>query len=605
MKNLTRILAVLLALCLAAALIPAAFAATADAVIDPTKTGSLTIYKYDLTSAVADGVWGQESYVTTGVYDPDVTSTLADYAIKGVEFTYLKVAELKNHTAAGQVSLLYGFDSTDELLTILGLEATDRVSEADSGSTWYFTSDTLIDALAATLAANTTAAKNALEDYISISGTAMDTTDAEGKTQAKDLPLGLYLVVETGVPTMVTTTTNPFLVSIPMTSINGTNATNGGEAWLYDITIAAKNETGKPTLDKAVKENETQGFVGNVTATVGDTVSYKITSRLPIITNAATYISQYTITDTPAAGLTFAKDDVVLTFFEDSACSEQIAQWTADDETPKFTVSYTDAGVMTIELTAAGLEELNTSTAVWDNGVDSGYSGCYMTVTYAATLNSSAVLGDAGNKNEAILSWSRNGAAAEVETGNAYVHSYGVDLTKVFSDLKGNFANVNFVLRNSTDGLWIVAAQDADTGIWTVTGTAATEADATKLVPDTNGKITLRGLEADIYELTEVKTDNGYVLLEDSVPITISTTAGADGNLTAAALIGEIDAAMIADGASANALVTLTVVNNKGYDMPGTGETGTWILTTAGILLIASAAAVILLLSKTKKEENR
>ena len=72
------------------------------------RTGSLTIYKYDLTNAEKDGVW-DSSYVSTGVYDEtgvnnvlggNASSTLGNgetgygYAIKGVEFTYAKVADI-------------------------------------------------------------------------------------------------------------------------------------------------------------------------------------------------------------------------------------------------------------------------------------------------------------------------------------------------------------------------------------------------------------------------------------------------------------------------------------------------------------------------------
>ncbi|MBQ9149097.1 MAG: hypothetical protein IJX69_05975, partial [Oscillospiraceae bacterium] len=58
MKKFTRILSVLLAICLMAALALPAMAATSEtSVIDYTKTGSVTIYKYDYTSASEDGVW--------------------------------------------------------------------------------------------------------------------------------------------------------------------------------------------------------------------------------------------------------------------------------------------------------------------------------------------------------------------------------------------------------------------------------------------------------------------------------------------------------------------------------------------------------------------
>ena len=61
----------LLSACLAV-LICLSFAGTAmaapvgEATIDTTKTGSFTIFKYDLTNAEKDGVW-DSSYVSTGV----------------------------------------------------------------------------------------------------------------------------------------------------------------------------------------------------------------------------------------------------------------------------------------------------------------------------------------------------------------------------------------------------------------------------------------------------------------------------------------------------------------------------------------------------------
>ena len=79
----TRILALLLALCLVVGCIPAAFAATiSEATIDTTKTASLTLYKYDFTNAAKDGIWTNNSYVSTGVYDQAVNDTLGAAARK-------------------------------------------------------------------------------------------------------------------------------------------------------------------------------------------------------------------------------------------------------------------------------------------------------------------------------------------------------------------------------------------------------------------------------------------------------------------------------------------------------------------------------------------
>ena len=53
---------------------------------------------------------------------------------------------------------------------------------------------------------------------------------------------------------MVTDTTAPFLVSLPMTSVDGNNANDGGTRWIYDVTLYPKNLTGIPSLEKALRE---------------------------------------------------------------------------------------------------------------------------------------------------------------------------------------------------------------------------------------------------------------------------------------------------------------------------------------------------------------
>ena len=58
MKKFTRIAAVLCAiLCLFSCMGGALAANVADATIDTSRTGSMEIYKYDLTNAEKDGVW--------------------------------------------------------------------------------------------------------------------------------------------------------------------------------------------------------------------------------------------------------------------------------------------------------------------------------------------------------------------------------------------------------------------------------------------------------------------------------------------------------------------------------------------------------------------
>ena len=149
MKKIHRVLALLLAVLMAIGLMTTAFAATDSApIIDPGKKASLSIYKYDITTAGKDGAWDAESYVSTGLHDGAVTDKLSKYAIQGVEFTYLRVADIAMNNelveSQRQVGVLYGFDGSERsnaVLSAIGLTAADA-HKTDNGIN-YFTSDML------------------------------------------------------------------------------------------------------------------------------------------------------------------------------------------------------------------------------------------------------------------------------------------------------------------------------------------------------------------------------------------------------------------------------------------------------------------------------
>ena len=483
MKSIKKIISICLALVLCLTCIPAAFAAEVkDATIDMSRNGSLTIYKCDLTNAEKDGVW-DSSYVSTGVHDQsgvvdvlgskrdgdtDTESDLGNgqssygYAIKGVEFSYVKIADIaqfSKSTADGHtdnhVKVLYAIHKTKgaDFLRALGLEnGAHPYANADQldSTKYFYQSDVLIKALADGLEANSTTVKNALERYMTANGgTAMAPTDEHGKTGAENLELGLYLIVETSVPEMVVSTTNPFLVSVPMTSINGTNATVGGERWIYDITLYPKNLTGIPSLEKTLRENVadtgknngsttdiTDGYAHTGTASAGDVIDYQIISTLPSITSETTYLSVYTFVDTLSSGISYNKNDVVLEFFTDKDCTDLVTTWKESDG--YFTAEYTTTGakesVMTIKMTPRGLDEINGSKAVYPGAsmVNSGYSDCTLRITYKATVDSdnTGVFGDTGNCNNVVLTWKRsNSSYYDTLVDDSHLYSYGIDLT--------------------------------------------------------------------------------------------------------------------------------------------------------------------------------
>ena len=157
---------------------------------------------------------------------------------------------------------------------------------------------------------------------------------------------------------------------------------------------------------------------------------------------------------------------------------------------------------------------------------------------------------------------------------------------------------------------------------------------------DAQGRIIVKGLEDDTYTLTEVRTDSGYVMLKQGIDVVISqknTDAscaiyGTDvlgliqndlryasiihdnGDLhnmpqkhlehkllTASATVDGKKVTMLEDNGSANAEAPLTVVNTRGFDLPKTGDNGTFVFTVVGILLMAGAVSVIALVNRKKR----
>ena len=708
MKNLKKAIAFSLAMLMILTFpIGVSAASVADATIDMDAKASLTVFKYDITNSEKDGVW-DSSYVSTGVYDQNVNDTLGGavrdgdsdnqsdlgngqtsygYAIKGVEFTYLRIADIVQFSESSadnrtdnHVEVLYGINKTvgADFLKALGLEnGAKRYTNADQldSTKYFYQSDVLIDALAAGLEANATTVKNALEKYITTNnGVKMNPTNEYGKTEASNLDLGLYLVVETAVPEMVTSTCNPFLVSLPMTSVDG------GTRWIYDVTIYPKNLTGIPSLEKTLREqisdtgknggsttDITDGFTHTGTASSGDVIDYQILSTLPSITSKSTYLTTYTFVDTLSPGLTYNKNDVVLEFFTDDACTDLITTWKEADGF--FTVGYntTSAGesVMTISMTERGLAEINTSKAVYPGAtmVNSGFSDCTLRITYQATMDAdnSMTYGDSGNLNEIVLTWKRsNTAYYDTLIDDAHVYTYGIDLTKLFSDGNGNFENVEFIVHNDTDNYFVKAELNVAEGIYYVVDHVENEADATHFIPvtagGTDGKVIIKGLEDDTYTITEVRTDNGYTLLKDDIEVILSQVETVelcdiyaedvvgliqndpryaesiineaiskgyiktDGNLadvlnnmpqkhlehhllTASATVDGNDVNMLEDNGSINAHAPLTVVNTRGFDLPETGDRGVWMYGLVGVLMMTGALGLAFISFRRKEAQ--
>lgn len=624
-------------------------AASSD-VIDTSKTGSLTIHKYDMTAAKQAGV-NLDQFTSTGKQDTNAEQALKKYAIKGVEFSYLRVGDVEQQSENGKVQMIYELPSA--LQQIIGLAPSDAAKT--EGSKTYFTSQIINDKLAQALEDNT-ATKDKLEAYMGQNGTAMDETNANGVTSKDKLPLGLYLIVETKAPENVTYTTNPWFVQLPSTDSNG-------DDWFYDVICYPKNETGNPTLDKRVRNNPDQDNVttanadrladftsarneyryqSTVTASKAETLDYQFISKLPHITSSTTYLSTYTFNDTMAKGMTYGKDAVIAIYENKDAAdstnvnnvnkSGALAVWKSSDTDPKFTATYGKSGddsTMKIEMTKAGLSELNKK-----------YSDKYIVVYYTAKVNTddSVVLGDKGNPNDVSLTWKRTSTNYyDILKDKCIVYSYGYDLTKKFSDSKGDPTKVKFVVQNKTDNYYLVARADR-AGVYQVTGKSATEADATQFSPASDGKLVINGIEADEYGFTETHSDAGYSLLKKEVIVKITETKAditpTEANITgiqsksdtdstandgvpngavlkndvtvqttaASATVDNTKATMTKQDESNNAYVNMEITNQKQFMLPMTGGAGSYLLIIAGVV---AAGCGMMILRKNKKQPQK
>ena len=210
------------------------------------------------------------------------------------------------------------------------------------------------------------------------------------------------------------------------------------------------------------------------------------------------------------------------------------------------------------------------------------------------------------------------------------VYTFGLNIKKEFTDskTKGDPTKVQFVLKNESDGHYIVAKKTED-GLYYVTDASkgAKEEDGTVFSPDGSGKLLINGLEADTYVLTETHTSSGYSLLKEPITIEIKCTvddftpsqttlydskdiAGnahkkmieAAGERASATVDGK-NTAMSVDAVknvnSTNARVDMTVVNTSTFELPQTGGYGTILFTLAGCAV--AFAGVLVLVKKTKK----
>lgn len=563
-------------------------------------TGSVTITKYTGTES------GYEDISNTNNWGGQRAVTGNRQLLNGVEFTCIEVGtrhqiEVKDDGKI-QTEMVYTIEDLD-LINVLGLKPNDDgVRSTDKSDTKVYYRQTALDTK---IASRKTDVINYVKNYSETSTKIVKSTAGQGRAVFNNLDLqSLYLFAETDSsqatdadtpenPVRVTSVSVPFFVSLPFTGKDGTE--------MKDIYAYPKNSTGEAKIEKNITTVGTTAVTGEAAdASIGDAIKYEVTYSVPVGENG---LESLKVTDKMDDGLTFTKGSSNITVVHQKNGSDTELLYDVDYTVKVAEGTGFDAGknIITIDFRNY-LDTLN----------NSKISTQKFKITYSAVLNDDAVLGQSGTNNNAELEYTNVGDTASTEIKipegeTPSVYTYGIDLTKVGEQQDTKLQDVAFTLeRKTTDGQYVaVKVKNA-----TVDKTAcyipeSSSTNSNIVTTDSEGKIYIRGLEAGTYKLTEKKTNSGYVLLKDPVIIKITrtdNTASAtiyNGNNTTNVTMTRDD---LNSANSENALVPITVVNNKGFDLPQTGAAGTALFAVAGMAIAAVAGGLLFFLRRSSKK---
>lgn len=537
---------------------------------------SLTIEKHKGDSTGLDSA-------ITGTEDSSVSGD----PMANVQFTAVKIANIsQGQNASNQETVLYAL--TQDGATLIGNGATENTTRTGNElQTWVDgQSASSFDALLGTGTSITSKVTGTTDDdgKILFTSNSSDVINGDESTKLID-GQGLYLIVETYAPETVTTRSHPFIVSLPMT--DKTNQNN----WIFNVYAYPKNNTATTNVEKNITEISNAssaniaGGGASARANIGDIITYQVPVTA-VVPDAG--LTQLGITDTMSKGLTFQKTGT-------TAASTDVDVYTGDkvDENNKVPINYYSvstttgqdgATTLTVNFTSDGLNAVNTSTN----------KNPHFLFVYQAELNENAILGTTGNTNsvDMVYNYTNNPTPVTIDGETTTVYTWGIDLTKQGDD-GTSLVGVEFTLSENNNKLSFVYDEGISAYVPSTGG-------STTLTSKTGGKIVIRGLDAGTYTLTEVKTKLGYTLLKAPIDIVIAgntSTGSADSSTVSGKSV-----TVNSDGDSEYALVPLTVVNNKGFDLPQTGAAGTALFAIVGMALAAVAGGLLFFLRRSSKK---
>ena len=411
--------------------------------------------------------------------------------------------------------------------------------------------------------------------------TAVSVTPGEkkGKATFTDLNAGYYLVFPEGGSTGEDSrATDAMLINIPTDELNAT--------WNIKSVY--------PTVDKTVQTDSTGDYAETGSAQIGDTVTFKLTSTVPDMTDYTTY--EFNFVDTMSNGLTFVPGSVEVT----------IGSVTNETLKSSYKVTNPIPG-------APDSGNNNTLTVAFKNlkGVSGIHTGDPITVTYKAVINENAVTTDPVT-NSAKVEYSNDpvsGGTGESTPSTTKVYTYDINVHKYTGSWNEGAADylegATFILSKDiqlknneeviTDGNYGADYADVTNGIELIATDdgyrVAKENESGQIYFTTTDKaITISGLEAGIYYLHEVKAPAGYNKLTNPIKIEIRVSGEMVNGKTPSY---ENPVYIINDKTDeASDSNVIPVLNNSGITLPETGSIGTIGLTILGVGVVLAGIFV-------------
>ncbi len=319
-----------------------------------------------------------------------------------------------------------------------------------------------------------------------------------------------------------------------------------------EVEIEEKN--GVPSVEKKVQEDSTSKWESSNTADIGQTINFQTTIT------AQAGAQNYVLHDKMEKGLTFNNDINVKKNGTD-----------VDTSNYKLITNTTDDCTFEIVFTQEFCDALNAKDTI--------------IVTYSATLNENAKIGETGNTNEAKLEYGDKNTISSKTITKTYKIPVFKYTRKDDGTNKGLSGAIFTLSKNSKGENPIKLVKITETGNTYRVAKETETAGITKITevttPD-DGRFTIQGLDADTYYLTETKQPDGYNKLSAPVKIVIKE----DGTITIGDATDTVD--------------EVGVENKSGSLLPHTGGMGTTLFYIFGAILVVGSGVVLITKKRMK-----